>query len=150
MSKLYIPDIYESILGERETEHAITMVKEFFQNELSTELNLTRVTAPLFVPSGTGLNDNLNGVEVPVSFNVKDLNGQGMEIVHSLAKWKRVKVTKMGLMPDFGIYTDMNAIRADEELDNIHSLYVDNRRERQDSDAPERDCRENLPMSETP
>ncbi len=125
MSKLYIPDIYESILGERETEHAITMVKEFFQNELSTELNLTRVTAPLFVPSGTGLNDNLNGVEVPVSFSVKDLNGQGMEIVHSLAKWKRVKVTKMGLMPDFGIYTDMNAIRPDEELDNIHSLYVD-------------------------
>ena len=125
MSKLYIPDIYESVLGERETEHAITMIKEFFQNELSTELNLTRVTAPLFVPSGTGLNDNLNGVEVPVSFSVKDLNGQGMEIVHSLAKWKRVKVTKMGLAPEFGIYTDMNAIRPDEELDNVHSIYVD-------------------------
>ena len=125
MSNLYIPDIYESVLGERETEHAIVMIKDFFQSELSTELNLTRVTAPLFVPSGTGLNDNLNGVEVPVSFGVKDLGGRTMEIVQSLAKWKRVKVTQMGLMPDFGIYTDMNAIRPDEELDNIHSLYVD-------------------------
>ncbi len=125
MGKLFIPDIYESALGEHETEHAIAAIKDFFQNDLSTELNLTRVTAPLFVPAGTGLNDNLNGVEKPVSFGVKDLGGREMEIVHSLAKWKRVKVTEMNLNPGFGIYTDMNAIRADEELDNIHSLYVD-------------------------
>ena len=125
MSNLYIPEAYESILGERETEHAIAAIKEFFQGELSTELNLTRVTAPLFVPANTGLNDNLNGIEVPVSFNVKDLGGRQMEIVHSLAKWKRVKVSDMHLAPNFGIYTDMNAIRPDEELDNIHSLYVD-------------------------
>lgn len=125
MSKLYLPDIYESPLGERETEHAISGLKDFFQNELSTELNLTRVTAPLFVPANTGLNDNLNGVEKPVSFNVKDLDGRTMEIVQSLAKWKRVKVTDMNLLPGFGIYTDMNAIRPDEELDNTHSLYVD-------------------------
>ena len=125
MGRLHIPEPYENILGERETEHAIAAIKEFFQGELSTELNLTRVTAPLFVPADSGLNDNLNGVEVPVSFAVKDLGGRKMEIVHSLAKWKRVKVTDMGLAPNFGVYTDMNAIRPDEELDNIHSLYVD-------------------------
>ena len=116
---------YKPILSLRETEHAIVMIKDFFQTALSTELNLTRVTAPLFVKSGVGLNDDLNGVERPVSFPVKALNDQKMEIVHSLAKWKRVKVTDMGLKPGFGIYTDMNAIRADEDLDNIHSLYVD-------------------------
>lgn len=125
MGTLFIPDNYESILSERETEHAITALKDFFQNDLSTELNLTRVTAPLFVPANTGLNDNLNGIEKPVSFDVKDLGGRSMEIVQSLAKWKRVKVTDMKLLPGFGIYTDMNAIRPDEELDNIHSLYVD-------------------------
>lgn len=125
MSKLYIPENYKSLLGEKETEHAIVMVKDFFQLSLSTELNLTRVTAPLFVKSGIGLNDDLNGTERPVAFPAKDLGDQKLEIVHSLAKWKRVKVTDMGLMPGFGIYTDMNAIRADEELDNIHSLYVD-------------------------
>lgn len=99
--------------------------KIFFSFSLSTELSLTRVTAPLFVKSGTGINDDLNGVERAVKFPVKDMNDTQMEIVHSLAKWKRLKVTELGLMPGFGIYTDMNAIRADEELDNLHSLYVD-------------------------
>ncbi len=125
MSKVVFPENYKSLLNGRETEHAIVMIKDFFQTELSTALNLTRVTAPLFVESGKGLNDDLNGVERAVSFPVKDMNDAKMEIVHSLAKWKRVKVTEMGLLPGFGIYTDMNAIRADEELDNIHSLYVD-------------------------
>ncbi|MCQ2613739.1 MAG: aspartate--ammonia ligase [Treponemataceae bacterium] len=125
MSHLYIPKNYKSILSVQETEHAIVMIKDFFQLALSTELNLTRVTAPLFVEKGIGLNDDLNGVERPVSFPVKDMNEKTMEIVHSLAKWKRVKITDMNLAPDFGIYTDMNAIRADEDLDNVHSIYVD-------------------------
>lgn len=125
MSKLTIPSNYKSSLSVKETETAIVMLKNFFQTSLSTELNLTRVTAPLFVKSGTGINDDLNGVERPVKFPVKDMNEQSMEIVHSLAKWKRMKVTELGLDSGFGIYTDMNAIRADEELDNIHSLYVD-------------------------
>ncbi len=125
MSHVTIPQGYESLLSVQETEHAIVMIKDFFQLCLSTELNLTRVTAPLFVPSGTGLNDDLNGVERAVRFPIKDMNDMNMEIVHSLAKWKRVKISDMGLKPDFGIYTDMNAIRADEELDNLHSIYVD-------------------------
>ena len=125
MSQLTIPKKYKPLLSVKETEHAIVMIKDFFQLSLSTELNLTRVTAPLFVPKGTGLNDDLNGVERPVSFPVKDMGEQTMEIVHSLAKWKRVKITELGLARGFGIYTDMNAIRADEDLDNIHSLYVD-------------------------
>lgn len=125
MSQLFIPSDYKSLLSVRETEHAIVMIKDFFQLALSTELNLTRVTAPLFVPQGTGLNDDLNGVERAVSFPVKDMNDSKMEIVHSLAKWKRLKVSDLDLNPGFGIYTDMNAIRADEELDNVHSLYVD-------------------------
>lgn len=116
---------YKPVLAVRETEHAIVAIKNFFQTSLSTELNLTRVTAPLFVPSGRGINDDLNGVEEPVSFAVKDMGGQRMEIVQSLAKWKRLKVTEMGCNPGFGIYTDMNAIRPDETLDAIHSLYVD-------------------------
>lgn len=125
MAKVYIPKDYVSILGSKETEHAIVMIKEFFQGQLSSALNLTRVTAPLFVESGKGLNDDLSGIERAVTFPVKDMNDAKMEIVHSLAKWKRVKVTDMKLEAGFGIYTDMNAIRADEELDNIHSLYVD-------------------------
>ncbi len=125
MSNLIFPENYRPLLGEKETEHAIVLIKDFFQLQLSTTLNLTRVTAPLFVESGKGLNDDLNGVERAVKFPVKAMNDAQMEIVHSLAKWKRVKVTEMGLKPGFGIYTDMNAIRADEELDNIHSLYVD-------------------------
>ena len=116
---------YKPVLAVRETEHAIVAIKNFFQTSLSTELNLTRVTAPLFVPSGRGINDDLNGVEEPVSFAVKDMGGQRMEIVQSLAKWKRLKVTEMGCKQGFGIYTDMNAIRPDETLDAIHSLYVD-------------------------
>ncbi|MCR5080990.1 MAG: aspartate--ammonia ligase [Treponema sp.] len=125
MSKLYIPSGYKPLLTVKETEKAIILLKDFFQLSLSTELNLTRITAPLFVKSGTGLNDDLNGVERPVRFPVKDMNETQMEIVHSLAKWKRLKVTELGCPAGFGIYTDMNAIRADEELDNIHSLYVD-------------------------
>lgn len=125
MSKLYIPSGYKPLLTVKETEKAIILLKDFFQLSLSTELNLTRITAPLFVKSGIGLNDDLNGVERPVHFPVKDMNETQMEIVHSLAKWKRLKVTELGCPAGFGIYTDMNAIRADEELDNIHSLYVD-------------------------
>ncbi|MEE1166712.1 MAG: aspartate--ammonia ligase [Treponema sp.] len=120
-----LPKNYKSMLGVKETEHAIVAIKDFFQLQLSTELNLTRVTAPLFVRAGVGLNDDLNGVEKPVSFNVSGMNGTKMEIVQSLAKWKRTKVTELGLKPGFGIYTDMNAIRPDEVLDEIHSLYVD-------------------------
>ena len=116
---------YKPILSVHETEHAIVQIKDFFQIALSTELNLTLVTAPLFVPSGLGINDDLNGVERPVSFTVPAMDDRKMEIVQSLAKWKRLKVTEMGLKPGFGIYTDMNAIRSDEELDEVHSLYVD-------------------------
>jgi aspartate--ammonia ligase len=125
MSNLQLPSGYRPLLSEKETEHAIVLIKEFFQLSLSTVLNLTRVTAPLFVRSGLGINDDLNGVERPVSFPVKDMGEQRLEIVHSLAKWKRLKVGELGLKRGFGIYTDMNAIRADEELDNLHSLYVD-------------------------
>ena len=116
---------YTSILSTRETEHAIIAIKDFFQLALSTELNLYRVTAPLFVGAGTGINDDLNGVERPVSFPVKALHESRMEIVQSLAKWKRLKITSLGLEPGFGIYTDMNALRPDEDLDPIHSIYVD-------------------------
>lgn len=119
------PANYKPILNERETERAIVLIKDFFQLSLSTELNLTRVTAPLFVRAGTGINDDLNGVERPVSFPVKDMDEERMEIVQSLAKWKRVKVTELGMKAGFGIYTDMNAIRPDETLDALHSLYVD-------------------------
>lgn len=125
MAHVLLPASYHPILGVKETEQAIVRIKDFFQLSLSTELNLTRVTAPLFVQRGKGINDDLNGVERPVRFPVKDMNDQELEIVHSLAKWKRLKVTDLGCTTGFGIYTDMNAIRADEELDNIHSLYVD-------------------------
>lgn len=125
MPKLYIPEHYKPILTVKETEQAIIRIKNFFQLSLSTRLHLTRVTAPLFVPRGKGLNDDLNGIERAVHFPVKDMNELELEIVHSLAKWKRVKIAEMNLKPGFGIYTDMNAIRADEQLDNIHSLYVD-------------------------
>lgn len=125
MSQLTLPPGYAPILSVKETEQAIIRIKDFFQVALSTELNLTRVTAPLFVHKGSGINDDLNGVERPVNFPVKDMGETVLEIVHSLAKWKRLKVTDLGLAKGFGIYTDMNAIRADEELDNIHSLYVD-------------------------
>ncbi|MBN1246285.1 MAG: aspartate--ammonia ligase, partial [Anaerolineae bacterium] len=100
-------------------------IKTFFQTNLAFELNLIRVTAPLFVQTGTGINDDLNGVERPVRFPVKALEEARVEIVHSLAKWKRLRLADLGLRPGEGLYTDMNAIRADEELDNLHSLYVD-------------------------
>mgnify|MGYP002624640007 FL=1 len=125
MSNLFIPKNYKPILNVKETEKAIILIKDFFQLALSTELNLTRVTAPLFVQTGLGINDDLNGIERAVKFPVKDMGDCQMEIVHSLAKWKRLKVTELALDEGFGIYTDMNAIRADEELDNLHSLYVD-------------------------
>lgn len=122
---IHLPEKYASILTAKQTEHAIVSIKDFFQLALSTELNLTRVTAPLFVGSGRGINDDLNGVERPVSFPVKALNEYRMEIVQSLAKWKRLKITSMALGPEFGIYTDMNALRPDEDLDAVHSIYVD-------------------------
>ena len=125
MLPLYCPAGYRPLLDELTTEKAIREIKDEFQNNLAFELKLQRVTAPLFVRSGTGLNDDLNGVERPVSFEVKDAGGVRAEIVHSLAKWKRMKLSWLKTAPGYGIYTDMNAIRADEELDNIHSLYVD-------------------------
>ena len=125
MSKLLLPSGYKPLLDELTTEVAIRKIKESFQANLAFELNLQRATAPLFVLSGTGINDDLNGVERPVSFPIKDYGEVRAEIVHSLAKWKRMKLASLRLAPGCGIYTDMNAIRPDEELDNIHSLYVD-------------------------
>ncbi len=123
---LYIPDNYTNVLGSLEnTEKAIKAVKDMFQDNLSAQLALLRVTAPMVVMSGTGLNDDLNGVERPVSFPVKDMDSRQAEVVHSLAKWKRMKLAQMSVLPGRGIYTDMNALRPDEELDNIHSIYVD-------------------------
>ena len=116
---------YRALHSVRETEQAIKEIKDFFQLNLATELNLTRVTAPLFVLTGTGLNDDLNGVERAVRFPVKDLGDAKAEVVHSLAKWKRMALAEYGFAKGFGLYTDMNAIRADETLDNTHSLYVD-------------------------
>ena len=123
--KLFIPSGYSPLLNPRQTEGAIKEIKDFFQMDLASELRLRRVTAPLFVKKGTGINDDLNGVERAVSFPVKSLDGEVCEIVHSLAKWKRLTLAEYGIEPGYGIYTDMNAIRADEDLDNIHSLYVD-------------------------
>jgi asparagine synthetase A len=101
------------------------VVKDFFETNLAAELRLTRVTAPLFVLSGTGINDDLNGIEKPVSFPVQDMNGSRAEIVQSLAKWKRMKLADYGIPLGYGLYTDMNAVRPSETLDNLHSLYVD-------------------------
>ena len=125
MSKLIKPDNYKSLLDPRQTEQGIKLIKDFFQLNISTELKLRRVTAPLFVLKGLGINDDLNGVERPVSFPIKDLNDAKAEVVHSLAKWKRLSLADLHTEQGHGIYTDMNAIRADEELDNLHSLYVD-------------------------
>lgn len=122
---LFIPKNYKSILDVNQTEQAIKQIRDFFQLNLSSELRLRRVTAPLFVKRGTGVNDDLNGVERPVSFPIKDMNDNIAEIVQSLAKWKRLTLADLDIQEGFGIYTDMNAIRPDEELDNIHSLYVD-------------------------
>ena len=125
MSQLIKPIDYQSLLDAKQTEQGIKMIKEFFQQNLSTELRLRRVTAPLFVLKGLGINDDLNGVERAVTFPIKDLGDARAEVVHSLAKWKRLSLAEYGVEPGYGIYTDMNAIRADEELDNLHSLYVD-------------------------
>ena len=125
MSKLIKPEGYRPLLDKYETEQGIKLIKDFFQENLSTGLHLRRVTGPLFVQSGLGINDDLNGTERPVRFPVKDLNDAQAEVVHSLAKWKRLTLADFNVKPGYGIYTDMNAIRADEELDNIHSLYVD-------------------------
>ena len=119
------PVDYRPVLNMRQTEQGIKLIKEFFQQNLSTELRLRRVTAPLFVLKGLGINDDLNGVERPVTFPIKDLGEAQAEVVHSLAKWKRLTLAEYHVEPGYGVYTDMNAIRADEELDNLHSLYVD-------------------------
>ncbi|NTV89123.1 MAG: aspartate--ammonia ligase [Clostridiales bacterium] len=123
--RLILPADYKTSLDIRETEVAIKLVKDHFERELAKELNLTRVSAPLFVKPETGLNDNLNGVERPVSFDVKGVNGDTVEIVQSLAKWKRMALKRYGFNDGEGLYTDMNAIRRDEDLDNLHSIYVD-------------------------
>ena len=125
MSYLIKPEGYKPILDLKQTELAIKQIKEFFQQNLSTELRLRRVTAPLFVLQGLGINDDLNGVERAVTFPIKDLEDARAEVVHSLAKWKRLTLAEYGIPKGYGIYTDMNAIRADEELGNLHSLYVD-------------------------
>ena len=125
MEHLIVPENYEPAIGLRETQVAIKIIKDFFQRELAKQLNLTRVSAPLFVLPESGLNDNLNGVERPVSFGIKEQKDRLAEIVHSLAKWKRMALKQYGFQPGEGLYTDMSAIRRDEDTDNIHSLYVD-------------------------
>ena len=125
MNKLIIPENYKAALTLQQTEIAIKVIKDFFLASLSTELRLRRVTAPLFVLKGLGMNDDLSGTEHPVTFPIKDMNGAEAEVVHSLAKWKRVTLADYDVKSGYGIITDMNAIRADEELDNLHSLYVD-------------------------
>lgn len=125
MENLIIPQDYHPHLNLHDTQIAIKTVKDFFQNLLSLELNLTRVTAPLFVDPTSGLNDNLNGVERPVSFTIRDQQDRTAEVVHSLAKWKRFALQKYGFSAGEGLYTDMNAIRRDETADNIHSIFVD-------------------------
>ncbi len=125
MSYLIKPAGYKAILNLQQTELGIKKIKDFFQQNLSSELRLRRVTAPLFVLKGMGINDDLNGTERAVSFPIKDLGDAKAEIVHSLAKWKRLTLADYKIEEGYGIYTDMNAIRADEELGNLHSLYVD-------------------------
>ncbi len=123
--RLIIPEKYDPILTVKQTENAIKKIKDNFENELAKVLNLSRVSAPLFIKPETGMNDNLNGVERPVAFNVKGIGGDTVEVVHSLAKWKRMALGKYDFKVGEGLYTDMNAIRRDEDLDNLHSIYVD-------------------------
>lgn len=125
MERFYIPEGYKSPQTIKETEIAIKEVKDYFEKALASALNLTRVSAPLFVKPETGLNDNLNGVERPVAFGIKEQDDAIVEIVHSLAKWKRLALKKYGFKSGEGLYTDMSAIRRDEDTDNIHSIYVD-------------------------
>ena len=124
MSKTFIPEGYKSVLGLYDTQSAIGFIKRTFEDKLMEALTLKRVSAPLFVEPSTGLNDNLSGKERAVSFDIKDA-GTTAEVVHSLAKWKRLALGKYGFYPGRGLYTDMNAIRRDEELDNLHSVYTD-------------------------
>lgn len=123
--RLVVPQGYQPGMSIKETEIAIKFIKDHFERILAEELNLTRVSAPLFVNPGTGLNDNLNGIERPVSFDVADIGGQSVEIVQSLAKWKRQALKRYSFKDGEGLYTDMNAIRRDEVMDNLHSIYVD-------------------------
>ena len=125
MSKLIIPSGYASALSIKDTQHAIKYIKDHFERQLAKQLNLTRVSAPLFVRPNSGLNDNLNGVERPVTFGIKNLDEEQVEVVHSLAKWKRMALKAYGFEKGEGLYTDMNAIRRDEDPDNLHSSYVD-------------------------
>ena len=122
---LYIPEGYKSALTLRETQHAIKYIKDIFQQALSFALTLDRVSAPLIVRKGSGINDDLNGVERKVDFTIKEIDGEGGEVVQSLAKWKRMALYRYGYRPGEGIYTDMNAIRRDDDTDNIHSIFVD-------------------------
>ena len=124
LSKVQLPEGYRPALDILQTEIAIKLVKDTFERELAQKLHLTRVSAPLFVRKNSGINDDLNGVERPVSFDISDI-GEEVEIVHSLAKWKRLALKRYNFGPNTGLYTDMNAIRRDEELDNLHSVYVD-------------------------
>ena len=124
MNKVYIPEGYSPALGSYDTQRAIEFIKDNFQKSLSENLSLKRVSAPLFVTAQSGLNDNLSGKERPVSFDIPAVEGEG-QVVHSLAKWKRLALKRYGFVMHRGLFTDMNAIRRDEELDNLHSIYVD-------------------------
>ena len=123
--ELIMPKNYDPRLSVRETQEAIKYIRDTFQKELGKEMNLERISAPLFVERSSGLNDNLNGVERPVQFDLSGVPGEIMEVVHSLAKWKRMALHEYGFQPGEGLYTNMNAIRRDEDLDNLHSCYVD-------------------------
>ncbi|MDR1864401.1 MAG: aspartate--ammonia ligase [Bacteroidales bacterium] len=125
MPRLFFPQSYTSALDLRQTEKAVKQVKDFVESGLSSELQLRRVTAPLFVLKGTGVNDDLNGTERAVAFPIRDMCDAKAEVVHSLAKWKRMMLARYRIDAGYGLYTDMNAIRPDEELDNLHSIYVD-------------------------
>jgi aspartate--ammonia ligase len=123
--RLIIPEEYKPLISLKDTEKALELMKDHFETGLASDLRLRRVTAPLFMLKGTGLNDNLGGVEEPIGFNIRDMRGQEAEVVMSLAKWKRMMLRDYDIRIGYGIYTDMNALRPDEELDNMHSVYVD-------------------------
>ncbi len=122
---LILPENYDPVLTVRQTQEAIKYIRDTFQKEFGREMNLERISAPLFVPKSSGLNDNLNGIERPVAFDMAEMPDETMEVVQSLAKWKRLALQEYGFLPGEGLYTNMNAIRRDEELDNLHSCYVD-------------------------
>ena len=123
--QLVLPKDYDPVLDVRQTQEAIKYIRDTFQKEFGREMHLSRISAPLFVPKSTGLNDNLNGVERPVSFDIAEIPNETIEVVQSLAKWKRFALKKYNFEVHDGLYTNMNAIRRDEELDNLHSVYVD-------------------------